>query len=59
MIKLAIVVIDTTKIQLFKQITTEELSNTWYVFVVIDTTKIQLFKQITTPRYSQFKYKKL
>ena len=27
------VVIDTTKIQLFKQITTEELANTWYVLL--------------------------
>ncbi|EGQ11613.1 hypothetical protein HMPREF9419_2229 [Prevotella nigrescens ATCC 33563] len=43
-----IVVIDTTKIQLFKQITTRSRIGIIPSQVVIDTTKIQLFKQITT-----------
>ena len=43
-----IVVIDTTKVRLFKQITTKTPGNLSSVFVVIDTTKVRLFKQITT-----------
>ena len=42
------VVIDTTKVRLFKQITTRD---GWVIDdegVVIDTTKVRLFKQITT-----------
>ena len=41
------VVLDTTKVQIFKQITTNyiRLSD---LSVVLDTTKVQIFKQITT-----------
>ena len=43
-----LVVIDTTKVRLFKQITTG--FNEFFIRhqVVIDTTKVRLFKQITT-----------
>ena len=42
------VVIDTTKVRLFKQITTAVGSIVGGLLVVIDTTKVRLFKQITT-----------
>ena len=42
------VVIDTTKVRLFKQITTDASSLRTLHVVVIDTTKVRLFKQITT-----------
>ena len=43
----AIVVLDTTKVQIFKQITTDiKCVNDFSV--VLDTTKVQIFKQITT-----------
>ena len=45
---LTIVVIDTTKVRLFKQITTRCVILLIQRFVVIDTTKVRLFKQITT-----------
>ena len=43
------VVLDTTKVQIFKQITTTETGINQRRFVVLDTTKVQIFKQITTP----------
>ena len=42
------VVIDTTKVRLFKQITTCVAFLVMCSLVVIDTTKVRLFKQITT-----------
>ena len=42
------VVLDTTKVQIFKQITTNPQVLTKLVGVVLDTTKVQIFKQITT-----------
>ena len=42
------VVLDTTKVQIFKQITTLEKVNPHILGVVLDTTKVQIFKQITT-----------
>ena len=42
------VVIDTTKVRLFKQITTTTRDTLLALLVVIDTTKVRLFKQITT-----------
>ena len=42
------VVIDTTKVRLFKQITTHLIFFDNEGNVVIDTTKVRLFKQITT-----------
>ena len=42
------VVIDTTKVRLFKQITTQAKTLKKQNEVVIDTTKVRLFKQITT-----------
>ena len=42
------VVIATTKIDIFKQITTNIRNTNWYYRVVIATTKIDIFKQITT-----------
>ena len=42
------VVIATTKIDIFKQITTSVLSGATHTKVVIATTKIDIFKQITT-----------
>ena len=42
------VVIDTTKVRLFKQITTNAWKLNEIAVVVIDTTKVRLFKQITT-----------
>ena len=43
-----IVVLDTTKVQIFKQITTYKGINYLIISVVLDTTKVQIFKQITT-----------
>ena len=42
------VVLDTTKVQIFKQITTATGKNLPTPVVVLDTTKVQIFKQITT-----------
>ena len=42
------VVLDTTKVQIFKQITTKSRVEVPARFVVLDTTKVQIFKQITT-----------
>ena len=42
------VVLDTTKVQIFKQITTSFVYVPTYSKVVLDTTKVQIFKQITT-----------
>ena len=42
------VVLDTTKVQIFKQITTSLLPQMLQPLVVLDTTKVQIFKQITT-----------
>ena len=42
------VVVATTKIDIFKQITTQWLCNLFYSQVVVATTKIDIFKQITT-----------
>ena len=42
------VVADTTKVQIFKQITTSTSVTFSMVIVVADTTKVQIFKQITT-----------
>ena len=42
------VVLDTTKVQIFKQITTLRLQNSISLMVVLNTTKVQIFKQITT-----------
>ena len=47
-ITISIVVLDTTKVQIFKQITTALVSQFIGVNVVLDTTKVQIFKQITT-----------
>ena len=44
------VVLDTTKVQIFKQITTLLHKNLNRKRVVLDTTKVQIFKQITTVR---------
>ena len=45
-----IVVLDTTKVQIFKQITTQSAATNAAATVVLDTTKVQIFKQITTSR---------
>ena len=42
------VVLDTTKVQIFKQITTKYGLINPLTNVVLDTTKVQIFKQITT-----------
>ena len=42
------VVLDTTKVQIFKQITTNAVFILVGFVVVLDTTKVQIFKQITT-----------
>ena len=42
------VVLDTTKVQIFKQITTKDSVLVKEYYVVLDTTKVQIFKQITT-----------
>ena len=42
------VVLDTTKVQIFKQITTAVAMGACRPLVVLDTTKVQIFKQITT-----------
>ena len=42
------VVLDTTKVQIFKQITTKKEVEDKGREVVLDTTKVQIFKQITT-----------
>ena len=42
------VVADTTKVRIFKQITTQGLHNERRYLVVADTTKVRIFKQITT-----------
>ena len=42
------VVLDTTKVQIFKQITTYHPLRNDVPQVVLDTTKVQIFKQITT-----------
>ena len=39
---------DTTKIEIFKQITTRDPKDLKGDIVVFDTTKIEIFKQITT-----------
>ena len=44
------VVLDTTKVQIFKQITTCNSLILRRLYVVLDTTKVQIFKQITTVR---------
>ena len=44
------VVLDTTKVQIFKQITTVVVKHCHTSQVVLDTTKVQIFKQITTNR---------
>ena len=44
----ATVVIDTTKVDIFKQITTHGGEERRQGEVVIDTTKVDIFKQITT-----------
>ena len=41
------VVLDTTKVLIFKQITTKT-DSTIFLSVVLDTTKVLIFKQITT-----------
>ena len=46
---LVLVVLDTTKVQIFKQITTPNYETKTKNQVVLDTTKVQIFKQITTP----------
>ena len=51
--RIQLVVADTTKVQIFKQITTRTASMQRGVLVVADTTKVQIFKQITTPRIYQ------
>ena len=43
-----VVVADTTKVRIFKQITTRTASMQRGVLVVADTTKVRIFKQITT-----------
>ena len=45
---LSSVVLDTTKVQIFKQITTNMQYRGYRGQVVLDTTKVQIFKQITT-----------
>ena len=42
------VVADTTKVRIFKQITTRLQEQTYDTIVVADTTKVRIFKQITT-----------
>ena len=42
------VVADTTKVRIFKQITTTEQQGKFIANVVADTTKVRIFKQITT-----------
>ena len=42
------VVLDTTKVLIFKQITTSSSVTERYGKVVLDTTKVLIFKQITT-----------
>ena len=53
------VVIDTTKVRLFKQITTDGDCPDCGGEVVIDTTKVRLFKQITTPSEQQHYHRPL
>ena len=45
------VVLDTTKVQIFKQITTKQAVENVRKLVVLDTTKVQIFKQITTENH--------
>ena len=47
------VVADTTKVQIFKQITTDVPQTSLGNYVVADTTKVQIFKQITTRLQAQ------
>ena len=42
------VVVDTTKVDIFKQITTIGKNFKHALEVVVDTTKVDIFKQITT-----------
>ena len=42
------VVVDTTKVRFFKQITTQKQEVVQHLPVVVDTTKVRFFKQITT-----------
>ena len=42
------VVADTTKVRIFKQITTQNEMTLVQLYVVADTTKVRIFKQITT-----------
>ena len=44
------VVVDTTKVRFFKQITTQKQEFVQHLPVVVDTTKVRFFKQITTVR---------
>ena len=43
-----LVVVDTTKVDIFKQITTSLVLGILVDYVVVDTTKVDIFKQITT-----------
>ena len=49
------VVLDTTKVQIFKQITTSVRLLAIGSYVVLDTTKVQIFKQITTQNEMKMK----
>ena len=53
------VVVATTKIDIFKQITTRIEFNDRYVVVVVATTKIDIFKQITTSGMVRYSWRKL
>ncbi len=43
-----VVVVATTKVRIFKQITTGSRKSTFRLLVVVATTKVRIFKQITT-----------
>ena len=47
------VVVATTKVRIFKQITTGSRKSTFRLLVVVATTKVRIFKQITTAMASQ------
>ena len=47
------VVVDTTKVDIFKQITTHRVGLCQLFSVVVDTTKVDIFKQITTHQFKK------
>ena len=50
----AYVVVDTAKVDIFKQITTAKDAGLQYGQVVVDTAKVDIFKQITTSAHHHY-----